>query len=979
MGISPSVASTCDSNDQLVSEQLTGDAYEVVKAVKSNLPLIVEVNENIDSIHADAVSAAQTTALTTTDARITEHGPLREIGTWDATENIPAIAAASPLNKGHFYKVVTAGSTEIDGISDWEVGDWLISNGVTWSKLDSTGKFTDNTPRRLSHGIRTPIRTDREAHTILQTLHTTIQGRAGVHAGNPLGTTGGYGYPEFFVNNPSMDPRLKYSFGWARAQARKAGGGILRFATYGKFDVRWREREILEDENLTFYAPAANVTFWCDRLEGIFLIRNTQNIIFYNIYLRPFPGPINGTAIGEASNRAETLIDIDFPSCSRIAFLNCEFRHPSWHCLDISSADVPPAPEDPECLVTIQNCIFWDAVQAHLIGTVNSTLDPADYTDDDSVRKCFVSIIDTIYANCLQRTPKVLGNAVVEMHRCLLMLQAYPTEYLDFGTTTYADLMESVYGGGVQDGGWLRMTDILAVASHPSGVGRNASLVYPVVHAASGRIDTVNCVAENGLIFETRDGALIPAAPYVIDPAPIPASRPAREAWVAELWANAGARTDSAPEGLYRWVDGSTVFPNGETAHYDYGRGLTGMWERVDALAEYPMLDEEPLDKIDAIPYSGTRAVGYQNGSLNDAAISPATLDISGINSGYISVMAGLGANIRDIVAGEYELQNGSILNIVGSSSSPVTLKQLIRVAVTTMDTPANTVVLSGAHGRVGNGFAVSFTSTGELPAPLEKDKTYYAIYVDGTSFKLCPTLADAIAVTNIINIAGTGTGVHTATVGNLNLPNGTDIILNNTGKNLQLRCNADGLFSPPIGLVSSVAGRNGDVTLSKTDVGLANVDNTSDANKPVSTAQAAALAQKVHTHTKSQITDLPELASGTYVPVITNVGAANTTAVAPLSAFYTRIGNVVLVVVEIDHTATAAGDTTLQITLPIASNLANSGDAVGNGVSNDTATAAYGPVYAAPGTDAALYRFKATTAGASRKHYVSFSYKVLA
>lgn len=40
---------------------------------------------------------------------------------------------------------------------------------------------------------------------------------------------------------------------------------------------------------------------------------------------------------------------------------------------------------------------------------------------------------------------------------------------------------------------------------------------------------------------------------------------------------------------------------------------------------------------------------------------------------------------------------------------------------------------------------------------------------------------------------------------------------------------------------VISVAGRTGTVSLAKADVGLANVDNTSDVNKPVSTAQAAA------------------------------------------------------------------------------------------------------------------------------------------
>lgn len=42
-------------------------------------------------------------------------------------------------------------------------------------------------------------------------------------------------------------------------------------------------------------------------------------------------------------------------------------------------------------------------------------------------------------------------------------------------------------------------------------------------------------------------------------------------------------------------------------------------------------------------------------------------------------------------------------------------------------------------------------------------------------------------------------------------------------------------------GDVTSVAGRVGAVALTKTDVGLANVDNTSDATKPVSTEQAAA------------------------------------------------------------------------------------------------------------------------------------------
>lgn len=53
-----------------------------------------------------------------------------------------------------------------------------------------------------------------------------------------------------------------------------------------------------------------------------------------------------------------------------------------------------------------------------------------------------------------------------------------------------------------------------------------------------------------------------------------------------------------------------------------------------------------------------------------------------------------------------------------------------------------------------------------------------------------------------------------------------------------------------PTDSVQSVAGKTGVVTLTKSDVGLANVDNTSDANKPISTATQTALNAKVSTST---------------------------------------------------------------------------------------------------------------------------------
>ena len=53
---------------------------------------------------------------------------------------------------------------------------------------------------------------------------------------------------------------------------------------------------------------------------------------------------------------------------------------------------------------------------------------------------------------------------------------------------------------------------------------------------------------------------------------------------------------------------------------------------------------------------------------------------------------------------------------------------------------------------------------------------------------------------------------------------------------------------------VTTVAGKTGNVVLVKADVGLGNVDNTSDVNKPVSTAQQAAIDSKVNTAIQAAI-----------------------------------------------------------------------------------------------------------------------------
>jgi Collagen triple helix repeat (20 copies) len=56
-------------------------------------------------------------------------------GVWNASTNSPALASGTGT-KGNYYKVSVAGTTAIDGLSQWNVGDVIIYNGTTWDKID---------------------------------------------------------------------------------------------------------------------------------------------------------------------------------------------------------------------------------------------------------------------------------------------------------------------------------------------------------------------------------------------------------------------------------------------------------------------------------------------------------------------------------------------------------------------------------------------------------------------------------------------------------------------------------------------------------------------------------------------------------------------------------------------------------------------------------------------------------------------------
>ena len=60
-------------------------------------------------------------------------------GVWDASSG--TAPNGSPLN-GWYYKVSVAGTTNVDGNDEWNIGDWIIYNGTAWDRIQNSEQIS---------------------------------------------------------------------------------------------------------------------------------------------------------------------------------------------------------------------------------------------------------------------------------------------------------------------------------------------------------------------------------------------------------------------------------------------------------------------------------------------------------------------------------------------------------------------------------------------------------------------------------------------------------------------------------------------------------------------------------------------------------------------------------------------------------------------------------------------------------------------
>ena len=68
-------------------------------------------------------------------------GDLNYQGAWNANTNSPTLTSSTGT-KGYYYVVSVAGTTNLNGITDWQIGDWAVFNGSVWQKIDNTDAVT---------------------------------------------------------------------------------------------------------------------------------------------------------------------------------------------------------------------------------------------------------------------------------------------------------------------------------------------------------------------------------------------------------------------------------------------------------------------------------------------------------------------------------------------------------------------------------------------------------------------------------------------------------------------------------------------------------------------------------------------------------------------------------------------------------------------------------------------------------------------
>ena len=166
-------------------------------------------------------------------------------GTWNASTNTPTLTSGVGT-KGYYYIVSVAGTTNLDGITDWNIGDWAIYDGTAWQQVDNTDAvvsvngFTGAvslTTSDISEGTNQYFTTSRARQSVSAGTGISYDNSTGIitnsapdqtvslTASTGISTSGTY--PNFTITNTAPDQTVSLT----------ASTGISTSGTYPNFTI----------------------------------------------------------------------------------------------------------------------------------------------------------------------------------------------------------------------------------------------------------------------------------------------------------------------------------------------------------------------------------------------------------------------------------------------------------------------------------------------------------------------------------------------------------------------------------------------------------------------------------------------------------------------------------------------------------------------------------------------------------------------
>lgn len=108
---------------------------------------------------------------------------------WNASTNTPSLSSGVGT-KGYYYIVSVDGTTNLDGISDWKIGDWAIFDGTVWRKVDNTDAISSFNGRTGAITLLDTDVTSALGFTPVSSLNSSLTGLTTLTGTTQTGSSG---------------------------------------------------------------------------------------------------------------------------------------------------------------------------------------------------------------------------------------------------------------------------------------------------------------------------------------------------------------------------------------------------------------------------------------------------------------------------------------------------------------------------------------------------------------------------------------------------------------------------------------------------------------------------------------------------------------------------------------------------------------------------------------------------------------------